>query len=204
MKELPKMPADNAHPFPLWLRVTHWLNALAMLVMITSGWRIYNASPLFNFNFPDVFTLGGWLGGALQWHFAAMWLLVLNGAFYLTATIATGRLRRMYWPLSFQGLVTDVVKTLTGRLSHSNLSQYNMIQKLAYLLVILTGIIAVLSGLAVWKSVQFPLLRELFGGYEGARLVHFICMSLIVLFIAIHLLMVVLVPKTLIAMIRGR
>ena len=65
---------------PVWVRVTHWLNALAAIVMMLSGWRIYDASPIFHgFTFPPDITLGGWLGGALQWHFAAMWLLVFNG-----------------------------------------------------------------------------------------------------------------------------
>ncbi|CAH6661226.1 cytochrome b/b6 domain-containing protein [Pseudocitrobacter vendiensis] len=189
---------------PLWLRISHWINALAMLIMITSGWRIYNASPLFHFVFPDDLTLGGWLGGALQWHFAAMWLFVLNGIFYLTCNIFTGRLYRMYWPLSLKSLLQDITLTLRGKLSHQELSQYNMIQKFAYSGVILLCILTVLSGLVIWKSVQFPLLRELMGGYEQARLIHFSCMSLVLFFIAIHLLMVVLVPKTLIAMIRGR
>ncbi|KAA1048577.1 cytochrome b/b6 domain-containing protein [Pseudocitrobacter sp. 73] len=189
---------------PLWLRISHWINALAMLIMITSGWRIYNASPLFHFVFPDDLTLGGWLGGALQWHFAAMWLFVLNGIFYLICNICTGRLYRMYWPLSLKSLLQDITLTLRGKLSHQELSQYNMIQKFAYSGVILLCILTVLSGLVIWKSVQFPLLRELMGGYEQARLIHFSCMSLVLFFIAIHLLMVVLVPKTLIAMIRGR
>lgn len=189
---------------PLWLRVSHWINALAMLMMITSGWRIYNASPLFNFNFPDAYTLGGWLGGALQWHFAAMWLFVLNGVFYLACNIFTGRIRRVYWPLSLKGLLRDINLTVRGKLSHSDISKYNMIQKLAYIGVVLLSILTVLSGLVIWKSVQFPLLRELMGGYESARLVHFTCMSLVVFFTAIHLVMVVLVPKTFIAMIRGR
>ncbi|MEO3990570.1 cytochrome b/b6 domain-containing protein [Pseudocitrobacter cyperus] len=197
-----KIPMKMIHP--LWLRISHWINALAMLMMITSGWRIYNASPLFNFDFPDAFTLGGWLGGALQWHFAAMWLFVLNGVFYLTCNIVTGRMRRMYRPFSLRALVQEVGLTVRGKLSHDDLSQYNMIQKLAYVGVVLLSILTVMSGLVVWKSVQFPLLRELMGGYESARLVHFACMSLIVLFIAVHLLMVVLVPKTLLAMIRGR
>lgn len=75
-----------ASSHPRWLRLTHWLNALAVLVMVTSGWRIYNASPLYDFSFPKGITLGGWLGGALQWHFAAMWFLAINGLVYLSST----------------------------------------------------------------------------------------------------------------------
>lgn len=189
---------------PLWLRFSHWINALAMIIMVTSGWRIYNASPLFNFVFPDVITLGGWLGGALQWHFAAMWLFVINGLFYVIANIVTGRIKYKFWPLSIRRLFHDFGLALRGKLSHDNLTQYNMVQKFSYLGVVLVAMGSVLSGLVVWKSVQFPFLRELMGGYDNARLIHFICMSLIVLFAIIHIVMVALVPKTLITMIRGR
>lgn len=189
---------------PLWLRLCHWLNALAILIMVTSGWRIYNASPLFNFEFPDAITLGGWLGGALQWHFAAMWLFAANGLFYVIANIVTGRIKYKFWPLSIPTLFRELGLALRGKLSHDNLANYNMAQKFFYLGVVLVALFSLLSGLVVWKSVQFAILRELMGGYENARVIHFICMSLIVLFVVIHLIMVALVPKTLMAMIRGR
>ena len=79
---------------PAWVRITHWINALAMLVMIGSGWEIYNASPLFGFSFPGSITLGGWLAGALLWHLAAMWVLAVNGIVYVTLGLLTGRFRR--------------------------------------------------------------------------------------------------------------
>src|SRR6516225_3783564 len=85
---------------PGWVRVTHWLNALGVILMVMSGWRIYNASPLFDFRFPRSITMGGWLGGALQWHFAVMWLLFVNGCVYLALNILTGRVQRRFWPLS--------------------------------------------------------------------------------------------------------
>ncbi|MCE0811797.1 cytochrome b/b6 domain-containing protein [Buttiauxella sp. S04-F03] len=189
---------------PMWLRICHWLNALAMLVMVASGWRIYNASPLFNFTFPAELTLGGWLGGALQWHFAGMWLFGINGVVYLLINIFSGRLKRKFWPLSPRELIKDFVAALRGKLAHEDLSHYNTVQKLAYLFVIFDGIILVCSGLVVWKSVQFPLLRELLGGYDNARFIHFYAMSGMVGFVIIHLIMVALVPKTLLAMLRGR
>lgn len=189
---------------PMWLRICHWLNALAMLVMVASGWRIYNASPLFNFTFPAELTLGGWLGGALQWHFAGMWLFGINGVVYLLINIFSGRLKRKFWPLSPRELIKDFVAALRGKLAHEDLSHYNTVQKLAYLFVIFDGIILVCSGLVVWKSVQFPLLRELLGGYDNARFIHFYAMSGMVGFVVIHLIMVALVPKTLLAMLRGR
>jgi thiosulfate reductase cytochrome b subunit len=169
-----------------------------------SGWRIYNASPLFDFDFPANLTLGGWLGGALQWHFAMMWVLVINGAVYLTLGIVSGRFRRKFFPLSFRQLRDDLLAALRGKLQHADLSHYNMVQKLAYLGAIALGVGMLLSGLVLWKSVQFPLLREMLGGYEAARYIHFFCMSAMALFVIIHLLMVLLVPRTLLAMLRGR
>ncbi|MCW3152666.1 cytochrome b/b6 domain-containing protein [Achromobacter spanius] len=189
---------------PGWLRVVHWLNALAVVIMVMSGWRIYNAAPFFDFTFPNGITLGGWLGGALQWHFAAMWLLFANGILYLALNLATGRLWRKFFPLSPRGVAADLGAALRGKLSHGDLRHYNQVQKLAYLFVIVDIVVLVLSGLVLWKSVQFDLLRELMGGYESARRVHFFAMALLVAFVAVHLVMVALVPRSLIAMIRGK
>jgi thiosulfate reductase cytochrome b subunit len=189
---------------PLWLRLTHWLNAIAVFVMVLSGWRIYNASPIFPFRFPVGLTLGGWLGGALQWHFAAMWLLIVNGLVYLALNLGSGRLRRQLFPVRLQSVIADFAAALKGRLAHADLRQYNAVQKLAYLFVIADSILVVLSGLVVWKSVQFPLLRTLMGGFDSARTVHFFAMAGLVAFILVHLALVILVPRTLVAMIRGR
>ena len=189
---------------PLWLRVTHWLNAIAMVIMVMSGWRIYNASPIFDFVFPKSITLGGWLGGAIQWHFAAMWLLVGNGAIYLLCNLFSGRLQRKFFPVSPRAFLADVLDALKGHLAHDDLAHYNTVQRVAYLFVIVDALVLVLSGLVLWKSVQFPILRELLGGYEAARRVHFLAMSALVAFVGVHLVMVALVPRTLLAMIRGR
>jgi len=186
---------------PLWLRITHWLNALAVLVMVASGWRIYDASPLFPFEFPAALTLGGWLGGALQWHFAAMWLLAANGLVYLALNLASGRLWHKFFPLSIAGLRHDVLAALRGRLSHADPRHYNSVQRFAYLFVIFDIVLLVLSGLVLWKSVQFGLLRELLGGYEFARRIHFFAMAALVAFVAVHLVMVALVPRTLLTML---
>lgn len=189
---------------PIWLRLTHWLNALAVVVLVTSGWRIYNASPFFDFRFPSNITLGGWLGGALQWHFAAMWVLVINGVIYLAVNVFSGRLKRQFFPLTPGQIIADLIAALRGKLSHADPRHYNAVQRAAYLFVMLDILLVVLSGLVLWKSVQFPLLRELLGGYETARRVHFFAMSALVAFFVVHVVMVALVPRTLIAMIRGR
>lgn len=189
---------------PAWVRVLHWINAVAMVLMMMSGWQIYNASPLFTFTFPAAITLGGWLGGALQWHFAAMWLLMVNGLAYLMIGMATGRFRRKLLPITPSGVFADTRAALTGHLSHADLTRYNHVQKLLYAGIIVVGVLIVLSGLAIWKPVQFQYLTALFGGYDIARYVHFVMMAAIVAFLVIHVALSLLVPKSLRAMIIGR
>lgn len=192
---------------PAWVRVTHWVNALAMFVMITSGWRIYNASPLFPFQFPPEITIGDGLdglSGALLWHFAAMWLLVVNGLVYLVLGIVGGRFRRKLLPIRPADVVHDLGAALTGKLSHDDLSVYNAVQRLLYLGVIAAGIVIVLSGISIWKPVQVQELTAAFGGYSAARFVHFFAMAAIVGFLVVHVVLAILVPKSLLAMIRGR
>ena len=190
---------------PAWVRIMHWINAVAIILMIMSGWQIYNASPLFaSLRFSHAITLGGWLGGALLWHFAAMWLLTVNGLVYLITGFATGRFKRKLLPITPGGVISDTKAALTGKLSHADLSKYNQVQKLLYAGIIVVGVLIVLSGLSIWKPVQLQWLTALFGGYDAARYVHFFCMSAIVAFLVIHVALAVLVPKSLRAMIVGR
>ncbi len=189
---------------PGWVRIVHWVNAVAMIMMITSGWQIYNASPLFNFTFSSSITLGGWLGGGLLWHFAAMWLLMVNGLIYLAAGLITGRFRKKLLPLTPSGVIADTKAALTGKLSHDDLTIYNNVQKLLYAGIIVVGIVIVLSGLSIWKPVQLQWLTAVFGGYDVARYVHFTCMAAIVAFLVVHVALALLVPKSLRAMITGR
>ena len=189
---------------PLIVRITHWINVLAVLMMITSGWQIYNASPLFDFAFPDGITLGGWLAGALQWHFAGMWLFVLNGLVYLIYGIASGHFRRKLLPISPLAVLRDIGQALRGRLAHQDLSVYNAAQRAAYLALIVALVIMVLSGLAIWKPVQLQWLAMLMGDYEAARYVHFLAMAAIALIVFVHVIMVALVPRTLPTMLTGR
>ena len=189
---------------PAWVRIVHWINAVAMVLMIMSGWQIYNASPLFDFRFAGSLTLGGWLGGALLWHFAAMWLLMVNGLVYLTLGFATGRFARKLLPITPQGVLDDTKAALTGKLSHDDLSKYNYVQKLLYIGIIVVGVVIVLSGLSIWKPVQLQWLTALFGGYDIARYVHFFCMAAICGFLVVHVALALLVPKSLRAMIIGR
>jgi len=197
--------ADGPIIHPRWVRVTHWVNALAIFMMIGSGWQIYDASPLFRFiYFPPPLALGQWLAGALLWHFAAMWLLVTNGIVYVTLGIATGRFRRKLLPIRPRDVVSDLLAALRGKLAHDDLSVYNAVQRLLYVGVILAGVVIVLSGLSIWKPVQLKYLTAFFGGYDFARYVHFFAMASIVGFLTVHVALALIVPKSLRAMIYGR
>ncbi len=189
---------------PRLVRYWHWINAFAIIVMILSGWRIYNASPVFpGFRFPNDFTIGSHLAGALEIHFAAMWLLVINAIIYLIYGFVSGHFRRNFLPLWPSLFWRDFNLALDGKLEH-HIGVYNAVQRVAYVGVILAIIGVVLSGVAIWKPVQFQTLAALMGGYEGARIVHFLMMSAIVAFILLHLALVVAVPKTLWPMLWGR
>lgn len=203
MTIVPDSPARVVVIHPLVVRITHWLNAAAVFCMISSGWAIYNASPLFAFDFPKWATLGGWLGGALAWHFAAMWLFVLNGLAYTVYGFAGRHFARTFFPLSPARIWRDLKAALGLRLAH-RLGQYNAVQQVAYVVAFGLGLVLLASGLALWKPVQLQGLAGVFGGYEWARRVHFLAMSGLVGFILVHLALVVLVPSTLTAMITGR
>jgi thiosulfate reductase cytochrome b subunit len=189
---------------PLWVRLTHWINAIAVAVMIGSGWEIYNASPLFPFAFPPSITLGGWLAGALLWHFAAMWVFAINGFVYFLFGLASGRFRRMLIPVRLSDVLADLRAAFRGKLSHADLSAYNAVQKVFYLGILIAGLVLVLSGLAIWKPVQLQELTAFFGGYDAARFVHFFAMAAVVSFLLIHIVMALLVPRSLRAMFTGR
>ena len=189
---------------PAWVRICHWINALAILIMVGSGWQIYDASPLFGFEFPSSIALGNWLGGALLWHFAGMWLLVVNGLVYVTLGFATGRFRRKLLPIYPSQLIADLKAAVTFKLSHQDLSHYNAIQKVLYAGIIFTGVVIVASGLSIWKPVQFQEVTAFFGGYNTARYVHFAAMTAIVVFLVVHVALALIVPKSLRAMITGR
>jgi len=196
--------ATEAPIHPRWVRICHWVNAAAILVMIGSGWQIYDASPLFDFTFPKQIALGNWLAGALLWHFAAMWVVVINGIVYVTLGIATGRFQRKLLPIRPNEVIADMKAALSFKLAHEDLSHYNAVQKVLYAGVIVAGIVIVLSGISIWKPVQFQELTALFGGYDAARYVHFFAMAAIVSFLVVHVVLALIVPKSLRAMITGR
>jgi thiosulfate reductase cytochrome b subunit len=194
------MATQRIHSWPI--RLTHWVNAFGITCMFMSGWGIYNASPLFAFRFPPQLTLGGWLGGALAWHFAVMWLLVINGLLYVAYGVASGHFKRDFLPISPKAVKADLLDALRLRLVHEK-GVYNAVQRLMYWLVLAAGVLLVVSGLAIWKPIQLQALAALLGGYDVARYVHFAAMAAIGVFVVVHLALVLLVPRTLLPMITG-
>lgn len=201
---------------PLSVRIMHWVNAAAMLIMIGSGWRIYNDEAIFGWLlFSERFSLGGDVGlslelrgnpgasGALQWHFLGMWILALNGVAYLAYGLVTGRFRRKLFPVWPREVLREVGQALRFKLIHDDLTTYNMVQRLLYLGVIVAGIVQVLAGLAIWKPVQLWWLTALFGGFQSARVVHFLGMAAIVGFLVVHVALALIVPSTIVAMLTG-
>lgn len=194
--------ARRMHPLPI--RIMHWTNAAAMVVMIGSGWKIYNDEAIFGFlHFPQEIVLGIWAQHGLQWHFFGMWVLVLNGLAYLGYGLVTGRFARLFLPIRPREVIAEIRSALTFRLRHDDLTHYNAVQKLLYVGVIAIIAVQVASGLAIWKPVQFSGLVNLFGGFQGARLAHFIGMAAIVGFMVVHVALALLVPRTIGAMLTG-
>ncbi len=189
---------------PLALRIMHWTNAFAMIVMIGSGWKIYNDEVLFGWlHFPDQITIGGEAQGALQWHFLGMWILTFNGLAYLIYGTVTGRFRRMLLPIYPRELIATAWDAMRFRLKHDNLTSYNAVQRALYVGIILIGIVQVVSGLFIWKPMQFSELMPLFYDFQGGRLVHFLCMAAICAFLVVHVSLALLVPRAIIAMLAG-
>ncbi|MGY2051114.1 cytochrome b/b6 domain-containing protein [Methylobacterium sp. JK268] len=203
----------QTHAWPV--RVAHWAMAAAILVMIGSGWRIYNAEPILPFRFPLFATLGGDVEAALArhgdpgvataiaWHFAGMWLLVAAFLLFVGYGLGSGHFRRDFLPVGPRAFLRDITAALRFRLEH-RLGEYNAVQKVFYWGVIAAIVVIITSGIAIWKPVQTYPLEVVFGGFQGARIVHFLAMTAIVGFLAIHLALAALVPSTLVAMITGR
>jgi thiosulfate reductase cytochrome b subunit len=201
------------------VRITHWVNALALLIMIGSGLRIFNSYPAFarkgetfccypftGQKIPAWLTFGGWLAGARRWHFAAMWLLVVNGLVYLAFIYLHGEWRDLVPRRGTLGDAFQMVKFyLTLRPDHPRQGKHNALQRSVYFAMPLFGVAAVVSGLAIWKPVQLAPLTSLLGGFVWARYWHFLAMLALVLLSAGHVFMVFAVdPYSLRAIVTGR
>jgi Ni/Fe-hydrogenase b-type cytochrome subunit len=202
----------------LIVRITHWVNAIALTIMIGSGLRIFNAYPAFarkgetfccypfeGRHIPEWLTFGGWLAGARNWHFASMWLLVVNGLVYLGFIYLHGEWRDL---VPRRGLVRDAWQMikfyLVLRREHPHQGKHNAIQQLVYFSMPIVGLVAVLSGLAIWKPVQLSPLTTLFGGFVWARYWHFLSMVVLIALSLGHVFMVFAVdPYSLRSIITG-
>jgi thiosulfate reductase cytochrome b subunit len=194
--------ARRLHPLPV--RIMHWINAVAIFIVIGSGWKIYDDDVIFSFlRFPDSIVIGKWAQYGLQWHFFGMWIFVLNGIAYLCYGIISGRFHQKLFPISIREALVTVGEALRFRLRHDDLTHYNAVQKILYLGVMAVGVLIVISGLSLWKPVQFSELANLFGSFQNIRLVHFFCMAAIVAFIVVHVTLALLVPRSLLAMLTG-
>ena len=187
---------------PATIRLLHWVWVYAIGCMVFSGWQIYSASPSLPFSFPRWTGLGGWLGGALAWHFSAMWLLAVDGTAYLAYGFISGHFRRDLGIPTPRAVVRDFWSALTFRLGQL-IGHYNAVQRLLYAGVIGALLLQVATGLAIWKPVQLRALVGLFGGYPIARNIHLAIMFLIVAFVIVHIVLVVIFPRTLVSMIVG-
>jgi thiosulfate reductase cytochrome b subunit len=193
---------DNPHPLPV--RIMHAINALTMIAMIMSGWGIYNDHVIIHgLHFASWLRLGDWAAPSLLWHFAAMWLLAINGLAYLAYGLATGRLRRRLLPLRAGDVLATLRDARRRRLRHDDPATYNGVQKLLYIVVILAGIVQVGTGLCLWKPIQLSAAVAILGGFQAVRIEHFIGMGVIVGFLAVHVAVSILVPKSLWAMLGG-
>lgn len=189
-------------PYASISRLIHWINATAVLGLISSGWAIYNAAAFYPFEFPTSVALGGYLTGALRWHFFFMWVFFAVLAAMIVLRVITRRGGPDFWPISLRGLKQNLGDTLRFRFGHEA-GVYNHIQRLLYLGVLALGCLSVASGLALWKPVQLALLADMLGGYEAARRVHFWSMAGMSAFVVVHLAMVALVPSSLGRMVFG-
>jgi thiosulfate reductase cytochrome b subunit len=197
-------PQRTRRMHPLAVRIMHWTNAVAMFIMIGSGWKIYNDEVLFGWlHFPEAITIGGEAQGALQWHFLGMWIFTLNLICYIVYGLVSGRFWRKLLPVWPRQVIADVGAALRFRLDHNDITRYNAVQRVLYIGIILVMVVQIVSGLAIWKPVQFQELAALFYDFQGARLAHFICMALIVLFLLVHVVLALFVPRAFAAMVTG-
>jgi thiosulfate reductase cytochrome b subunit len=191
---------NAAYEHPFAVRLTHWLNAVALFVMAGSGLRIYLAFPAFGdklppnefFTLPERLTIGGWLGGALQWHFTFMWLFVGTGAVYVLYQLITGAWRQLlFLPRDIGGLWPMFRHYFLFGPKPEQLESYNALQKLAYTAALLLGVLSTVTGLILYKSAQLSFFIPVLGGYRSVRVLHFVSLAAFAAFVAGHVVMVI-------------
>ena len=213
---IPVQPVKRHH----WIvRLTHWLTFLLLIGMIASGLQIYGTyarfgerggpyyapNPFQDHGFPAWSRLGGWLAGALNWHFTLMWPLIAGGLLYLSYLVASGEWRSLLFrPRDIRGAIEMQKYYLRLRKDHPPQGKHNPLQKLAYSFIILMGVLSVITGFAIYKPTQLTWLTALFGGFQAARYWHFWAVWIFTGFLVVHVLLVFIVdPASLRAMISG-
>jgi Ni/Fe-hydrogenase b-type cytochrome subunit len=183
------------------VRFCHWVNTVALFVMVGSGLQIFRAFPSFGakipekdlLNWPKAYALGGWLGGGLQWHLTFMWIYIATGLFYVAYQILSGNYRQvLFVPSDARGVWPMARYYFLFGPKPEATQTYNPLQKLAYTSAIGLGVLSVVTGLVVWKPAQFSWLGWMMGGFHLARLWHFLVMWALLAFVAGHLVMVIL------------
>ena len=203
-----------------WLvRITHWVNAIVLTGLIASGLQIYGAysrfglkggrrigpNPFEGRSFPHWARLGGWLAGGLNWHFALGWFFIGAGLAYMAYLALSGEWRSLLFRPSDVGPAIQMQRYYLGlRKEHPPQGKHNALQKGAYTFIVALGALSALTGLSIYKPVQFHWLTALFGGYEFARYWHFVAVWVFVAFTLTHIALVFLVdPASLRAMLSG-
>jgi thiosulfate reductase cytochrome b subunit len=199
---IPSRASTPVYEHPWAVRFCHWANAVSVTVLAMSGLQIFSAFPAFGPKIPqqnlidavpEAVALGGWLGGALQWHFTFMWIFAASGLLYVMSQILSGHWRTVLfarrdvaglWPMVRHYFLFGPKPVVT--------EQYNALQKQAYTTALLLGTLSLLTGVVMYKPVQLSALGWIFGGYHGARLIHFLSMCGLLAFIPGHLIMVLL------------
>jgi thiosulfate reductase cytochrome b subunit len=196
---------------PIVVRITHWISAITVAILIASGMQIFFAFPSFGpkipeknlFDTPETFhfisvgswfralSLGGWLAGAEQWHFTFMWIFIGTGIIYLSYEIISGHYKTvLFVPRDIPGVWPMVRHYFLFGKKPLQSEPYNPLQKLAYTATILFGALSLASGLVMYNPVQFSWLGWPMGGFHYARIWHFVAMCGFLAFIPGHLLMV--------------
>ena len=192
---------EAVYEHPFIVRICHWVNAVALFVMVESGMQIFRAFPSFGakipqhdlLNWPKAFAIGGWLGGALQWHLTFMWIYMASGLVYLGYQVASGNYKQvLFTPRDIPGLWPMIRHYFFFGPKPPATEAYNALQKQAYTSAVILGILSVLTGFAVWKPIQFSWLAAMMGGFHWARILHFIVMWATLAFLFGHVVMVVL------------
>ncbi len=188
--------------YALWLRICHIVHAFSAIMLMSSGWAIYNADPLYDFLFPKHISLGLYLTEALRWHFLLAWILLLTSVIYSVSRLVLNLGGPSIRHFSLMSILDTLYNAMRFSLFYRR-GEYNPLQRLMYTGIFILSLMLVFSGVALWKPVQFNLLIDMFFGYEVVRHIHFWLMIVLFCFLIVHVCMILIHPSTLMNMIFG-